>query len=57
MVKILLSIRRFLARESGHAMVEYIFMVSLIIVAAILGVRLVGTTTLDLFETTKNALP
>jgi Flp pilus assembly pilin Flp len=38
-------------------MVEYIFMVSLIIVAAILGVRLVGTTTLDLFETTKNALP
>jgi Flp pilus assembly pilin Flp len=57
MIRILLSLRRFLGRESGHAMVEYLFMLSLIIVAAILGVRLVGTTALDLFETTKDALP
>lgn len=57
MVYLLMSVRRFLARESGHAMVEYLFMLSLILVAAILGIKVVGTTALDLFTTTKDALP
>jgi len=57
MVYLLMSVRRFLARESGHAMVEYLFMLSLILVAAILGIKLVGTTALDLFETSRDALP
>ncbi|NQV27380.1 MAG: hypothetical protein HQ518_23780 [Rhodopirellula sp.] len=52
-----LSARRFLEKEAGHTMVEYLFMLSLIIVAAILGVRVVGETALDLFTTTRNALP
>ena len=57
MVRILLSVRRFLVRESGLAMVEYLFMLSLILVAAILGIKLVGTAALDLFTTTRDALP
>jgi Flp pilus assembly pilin Flp len=57
MIGILLSVRRFLARESAHATVEYLFMLSLILVAVILGVKLVGTTTLDLFTKTRDALP
>jgi Flp pilus assembly pilin Flp len=57
MVYLLMSVRRFLDRESGHAMVEYLFMLSLILVAAILGIRVVGTTALDLFETSRDALP
>jgi len=57
MIRIVLSVRRFVVRESGHAMVEYLFMISLILVAAILGIKLVGTTALDLFTTTKDALP
>ena len=57
MIGILLSVRRFLARESAHATVEYMFMLSLILVAVILGVKLVGTTTLDLFTKTRDALP
>lgn len=57
MVRIVLRVRQFLIRESGHAMVEYLFMISLILVAAILGIKLVGTTALDLFTTTKDALP
>ena len=57
MVRLLLSVRRFLVRESGHVLVEYLFMLSLILVAAILGIKVVGTTALDLFTTTKDALP
>ncbi|MFT4557660.1 MAG: Flp pilus assembly pilin Flp [Planctomycetaceae bacterium] len=57
MIRMVLSVRRFLVRESGHAMVEYLFMLSLILVAATLGIKLVGTTAIDLFTTTKDALP
>lgn len=57
MIRILLSVRRFLARESGHAMVEYLFVLSLIIVAAIVGVKVAGDTTLELFTRTKDAMP
>lgn len=57
MIRILLSVRRFLAKDSGHAMVEYLFMISLILVAAILGITAVGNATLDLFERSRDALP
>ncbi len=57
MARIVLSVKRFLVGDSGHAMVEYLFMLSLILVAAILGIKVVGTTALDLFTTTKDALP
>lgn len=57
MVRIVHSVRRFLIRDSGHAMVEYLFMISLILVAAILGITAVGNATLDLFTKTKDALP
>ena len=57
MTRILPSIRRFLARDSGHAMVEYLFMISLILVAAILGITAVGNATLDLFEKSRDAMP
>ncbi|MDA0809201.1 MAG: hypothetical protein O2983_04635 [Planctomycetota bacterium] len=57
MSRLLLSVRRLLARESAHASVEYLFMLSLILVAVILGIKLVGTTALDLFTTSRDALP
>lgn len=51
------SIIHFLKDESGPTCVEYLFMLSLVIFAAMLGIGLVGTQTKVLFETTKNALP
>jgi Flp pilus assembly pilin Flp len=57
MSRLLLSVRRLLARESAHASVEYLFMLSLILVAVILGIKLVGTTALDLFTRSRDALP
>ncbi len=57
MIRILQGVRRFFARESAHATIEYLFMLSLILVAVILGIKLVGTTTLDLFTRTRDALP
>lgn len=57
MTRILLNVRRFLVEDSGHAMVEYLFMISLILVAAILGITAVGNATLDLFEKSRDALP
>jgi len=38
-------------------MVEYLFMLSLVIFAAMVGIGIVGDTTLDLFTQTKNAMP
>jgi Flp pilus assembly pilin Flp len=57
MIRILQNVRRFLDRESGHAMVEYLFMLSLVLLAALIGIGVVGATTLDLFTTSKNAMP
>ena len=57
MIRILLSVRRFLARESAHTTVEYLFMLSLILVAVILGVKVVGGTTLDLLTRARDAMP
>lgn len=57
MKRLRLSIRRLLEEDSGHTMVEYLFMLSLVIFAALLGIGVVGDTALDLFQQTKNAMP
>ena len=57
MNKLLQSVRHFLADERGHTMVEYLFMLSLVIFAAMVGIGIVGDTTLDLFTQMKNAMP
>ena len=57
MRKILLSVRRLLREDGGHTMIEYLFMLSLVIFAALLGIGVVGDTALDLFTQTKNAMP
>jgi Flp pilus assembly pilin Flp len=57
MHRILLKVRRLLMEESGHTMVEYLFMLSLVIFAALLGIGVVGDTALDLFTRTKNTMP
>lgn len=57
MDRIRLSVQRFLLDESGHTMVEYLFMLSLVIFAALLGIGVVGDTALDLFQQTKDAMP
>lgn len=57
MNEFLRNIRHFLADERGHTMVEYLFMLSLVIFAALIGIGIVGDTTLDLFTQTKNAMP
>lgn len=57
MRKILSGFRRFLTNDSGHTLVEYLFMLSLVIFAALLGIGVVGDSALDLFTRTKNALP
>ena len=51
------SVRFFLKDESGPTSVEYLFMLSLVIFAAMIGIRLIGDQTKALFEVTKNALP
>lgn len=57
MNQLLQSVRRFLIDQRGHTMVEYLFMLSLVIFAALVGIGIVGDTTLDLFTRSKNALP
>lgn len=57
MHELLLSVRRFVLDESGHTLVEYLFMLSLVIFAALIGIGIVGDTALDLFTQTKNAMP
>lgn len=57
MKRLRLSIRRLLEEDSGHTMVEYLFMLSLVIFAALLGIGVVGDTALDLFQQTKNTMP
>ena len=57
MHELLLSVRRFVLDESGHTLVEYLFMLSLMIFAALIGIGIVGDTALDLFTQTKNAMP
>lgn len=51
------SVEQFLRDESGPTMVEYLFMLSLVIFAALVGIGIVGDTTLELFKQTKNAMP
>lgn len=43
--------------ERGHACVEYLFMMALVIFAAIAGIAIVGSTTLDLYMRAKNTIP
>jgi len=51
------SIRRFLRDESGPTAIEYSFMLSLIVFAALTGITIVGETTLGLFNQTKDTMP
>lgn len=51
------GIVRFLCDDSGHAMVEYLFMLSLVIFACLAGIALVGEQTHTLFKTTRDAMP
>lgn len=57
MNQLLQSVRRFLTDQQGHTMLEYLFMLSLVIFAALVGIGIVSDTTLDLFTWTKNAMP
>ena len=51
------SVRRFLFDESGHAVVEYVFMMFLVIFACLAGIELVGSQTNTLFQRTRDAMP
>ncbi len=57
MREFLQSVQNFLKDESGPTCVEYLFMLSLVIFAAMVGIRLIGDQTKALFEVTKNAVP
>jgi Flp pilus assembly pilin Flp len=51
------SVRRFLLEESGHAVVEYLFMMFLVIFVCLAGIELVGSQTQALFQRTRDAMP
>lgn len=50
------SVIRFCKDESGPTSVEYLFMLSLVIFAAMIGITAVGNQTKTLFERTKNKI-
>ncbi len=51
------SVRKFCCDEGGTTAIEYLFMLSLVIFAAMIGISLVGQQTKVLFDRTKDALP
>ncbi len=51
------SVRRFLLEESGHAVVEYLFMMFLVLFVCLAGIELVGSQTQALFQRTRDAMP
>jgi Flp pilus assembly pilin Flp len=57
MLWLLESVERFLLEESGHAVVEYVFMMFLVIFACLAGIALVGNQTEALFQRTRDAMP
>ncbi|MDA0586671.1 MAG: Flp family type IVb pilin [Planctomycetota bacterium] len=50
------SVVRFCKDESGPTSVEYLFMLSLVIFAAMIGITAVGNQTKVLFERSKNKI-
>jgi len=50
------SVIRFCWDESGPTAVEYLFMLSLVIFAAMIGITAVGNQTKALFDRTKNKI-
>ncbi len=50
------SVVRFCKDESGPTAVEYLFMLSLVIFAAMIGITAVGNQTKVLFERSKNKI-
>ena len=51
------SVHNFLLEESGHAVVEYLFMMFLVIFVCLAGIELVGNQTHALFQRTRDAMP
>lgn len=51
------SVQNFLKEESGPTCVEYLFMLALVVFAAMAGIRLIGGQAKTLFETSRNAMP
>ena len=43
--------------ESGHAVVEYLFILFLVIFACLAGIELIGNQTHVLFKRTRDAMP
>lgn len=50
------SVARFCRDESGPTSVEYLFMLSLVIFAALIGINALGAQTKVLFDRTKNKM-
>lgn len=51
------SVRRFFVEDSGHALVEYLFMMMLVIFACLAGIAAVGDQTHNLFKAARDAMP
>jgi pilus assembly protein Flp/PilA len=51
------SIRRFLVNEDGPTSVEYLFMLMLVITAAVGGITILGNFAHSLFIATRDAMP
>jgi Flp pilus assembly pilin Flp len=51
------SVRRFLLSDDGPTTVEYLFMLMLVITAAVGGITILGNFAHDLFITSRDAMP
>ena len=51
------SVRKFCWDDDGTTAVEYLFMLSLVIFAALIGISLIGQQAKVLFDRTKDAMP
>ncbi len=50
-------LKRFLVEDAAITSIEYLFMLSLVIFACMIGIGLVGTKTLAFFELTRSRMP
>lgn len=50
-------LKRFLIEDAAITSIEYLFMLSLVIFACMIGIGLVGTKTLAFFELTRSRMP
>ena len=51
------SVRNFCCDDGGTTAIEYLFMLSLVVFAAMIGISLIGAQTKVLFDRTKDAMP